>query len=178
MSSGPSPNYDRTLLAQTPALTKAQRQGGYDHILLEPNRRVKRTPELALKETSTAPEFDATNTAELRKNPDGFWSRWWRPLVGAAITLVVIGAIVGGAVGATVHKGKSGSKAEGTSTFSAVGIGTDSPESGQSIIFTAPSAPDASGGTTLSLDASVSATQPAPSPNVFVPRTAHHFSAA
>ncbi|KAJ7255109.1 hypothetical protein B0H12DRAFT_1233187 [Mycena haematopus] len=191
MSSAPAVRYDEALLAQAPELTRAQRQEGYDHVLLEPNRRATRTePDFALKESPTEPEVQvAANAAETQNAAHPLASQWWRRwklIVGAVITLVVLAAIVGGAVGGTVDKGKSKSISDtvtsgGTAeigTLSATSIGTPS-ASDQSGVSGVPSVTSTSKGPTLSLDGVAVGTQPAFSSDMFVPvRTGRHFSTA
>ncbi|KAJ7875533.1 hypothetical protein B0H14DRAFT_56188 [Mycena olivaceomarginata] len=178
MSSAPHDHdptqYDRTLLAQAPLATRAQRQQGYDHVLLEPNRRAKHlqpSPDLELKEFST----DQKATAAEAQSPR--WQSWrWKLIAGAVITLVVIAAIVGGAVGATAHKRSRSSSSDtvGVNTLSASG------QSGISIFGSgSPSATATTTsqgeGQTLSQGFVAVATQPVPSSDIFAQRTARHF---
>ncbi|KAJ6457614.1 hypothetical protein C8R45DRAFT_563400 [Mycena sanguinolenta] len=181
MSAAATAHYDHTLLAQAPELTKAQRQEGYDHVLLEPIRGAKRTESnSALKESPTEPEIQGeANAAETQNDVHTSWWRRRKLIVGAMITLLVIAAVVGGAVGGTLHKGsKSTSDTEGVGTLSAtaVSIGTLS-ASDKSSIFGTPSVASASQGP---LHDAIVATQPVPSlSDIVMPvRTARHLSTA
>lgn len=114
---------------------------------------------------------------------ESFWQRRWKPILGAVITLVVIAAVVGGAVGATAGKKKS------NQDDASVTVGTGAVSAGdQSGIFGSQSSTSATGGATLSnsLDTvavataeSVSAvTQAASSDNFLRQRTARHILTA
>jgi len=119
MSSAP---YDQSLLAQAPVATRAQLQEGYDSVLLAPNRRrIESDPALDSKE------------GERRRNvaPPPFRA-WRKPVLGLLITLVVIAAILGAALGATARKRAHTS----TGTDTAVQVGTGTPASAS--IFGAP----------------------------------------
>ncbi|KAF7344961.1 hypothetical protein MVEN_01658800 [Mycena venus] len=186
MSSAHNAEYDRTLLAQAPVATRAQRQEGYDHVLLAPNRRAKRTQsDLELNEQpSIEPKALAHAAREAQSTPvqqsASFWPRRWKPIVGVVISLVVIAAIVGGAVGATSHKKKNSSSPDdtvGVSTLSASGqsSGIFDPSS---IAAATPSASESTG-KSLSQDTVAVATQPVPASDIFTLRTVRrHLSTA
>ncbi|KAJ6542906.1 hypothetical protein B0H19DRAFT_1172395 [Mycena capillaripes] len=166
MNSPLEAHYDRSLLAQAPVATRAQLQEGYDHVLLAPNRRTKRTEsDLVLNEPSVEPKAHAAQTS----NTQSFWRRRWKAIVGVLVILVVIAAIVGGAVGATSRKKKSDADTVGTGTLSV----------GQSGIFGLPSSTTSEESTvspskTLSQDSVGIATQPIASADIFVPRSPRH----
>ncbi|KAF7373156.1 hypothetical protein MSAN_00523700 [Mycena sanguinolenta] len=176
MSAAPTAQYDQSLLAQAPVLTRAQRQEGYDHVLLEPIRGAKRTESnSALKETPTDPEVQAEAAAETQNNVHTSWWRRRKLIVGAVITLVVIAAVVGGSVGGTLHKGsKSTSDTVGIGTLSAGVTSTGTLSASESGIFGTPSVASAS---QEQLNHAV-VTRPVPSSNIFVPieTTRHLFT--
>ncbi|KAJ7222116.1 hypothetical protein GGX14DRAFT_662655 [Mycena pura] len=104
---GPHTHYDRSLAAQAPAATRAQLQEGYDTTPLAPNRRPPSRPsDLALNEVAEAEKSltrGPRNTTHVGQSISGWQRQRWR-IAGLLITLVVVGAIVGGAVGATVRR--------------------------------------------------------------------------
>ncbi|KAJ7446078.1 hypothetical protein FB451DRAFT_1292078 [Mycena latifolia] len=162
MNSVPDANYDRRLLAQAPAATRAQLQQGYDSVLLAPNRRAKTQSDLAVNEVKE-PE-----PAPRPWQP--FWTQRRKLMFGLLIMLVVITAIVGGTVGATERK------KEGPDTTD-VGTGAlSSGDASQSGIFVPPSS--TSTGASLSQDSVAIATQPVASSDLFAQVTARHFVTA
>ncbi|KAJ7500787.1 hypothetical protein B0H11DRAFT_766913 [Mycena galericulata] len=172
MSSAP---YDRTLLAQAPVATRAQLQEGYDSVLLAPNRRAKGNESDIALELKERPQ-------QRVKPVSSPWG-WRKPVLGLLIALVVIAAIVGGAVGATARK-KRTSTSDSEVTGDA-GIGTD-PLASASIFVTLP--PTASSSissvssqshvASFSPDSVAVATNPPAASDIFPQVTARHFVTA
>ncbi|KAJ7278881.1 hypothetical protein C8J57DRAFT_149762 [Mycena rebaudengoi] len=99
MSSTNGGHYDRNLLAHAPVATRAQLQEGYDTVLLEPNRAKRSQSDVALTVISKE-QAQSTPTRS-------FWQSRKRHLIGALIALVILAAILGGAVGSTAKKKKT-----------------------------------------------------------------------
>ncbi|KAJ7748636.1 hypothetical protein B0H16DRAFT_1725455 [Mycena metata] len=169
MSSPLEAHYDRSLLAQAPPATRAQRQEGYDAVLLAPNRRAERTQsDLALNETLEEPKGTAPVQTQ---SPTHFWRRRRKAVVGLLVVLVVIAAVVGGAVGATSHKKKANTDSVGISTVTA------SDESGIFGSSTAASTSQIPSASSLA-DSVAVATKPPASSDIFPQVTARHFFTA
>ncbi|KAJ7657723.1 hypothetical protein DFH06DRAFT_1197000 [Mycena polygramma] len=183
-------HYDRSLLAQAPAASRAQRQEGYDHVLLAPNRRAKRTQsDLGLNEGSQEPKVPVAPLLDAPYTKP-FWQRRWKALVAVVVVLVVIAAVVGGAVGATIRKKKpaaetvgiitastipAGQPVSSTSTTSSTNESLPSQSSGTAVA-TQPAASDSPQPTASSAEYAFVgvATETIPSTHVFVPRTPRH----
>lgn len=124
-------SYDQNLLASAPVATREEKQEGYNLDLLEAGRpRASASPP---SEPSPASEHGATlaNAAPFpARSPARAASKtpWYRTKTGAAgltiLALVIIGAIIGGAVGGTRHKHHSTSDSSSTTSSSSVSPST------------------------------------------------------
>ncbi|KAJ7163947.1 hypothetical protein C8R43DRAFT_1122905 [Mycena crocata] len=165
MSTVHGAQYDRALLAQAPPATRAQLQEGYDSVLLVPNRRAKRTEsDLALKVGSYEPKTHTDASAALPV----FWRRRWKSILGALIALVVLVAIVGGAVGAAARRRGDDARTQTAYTTETQGVGTSMLSGGtdeSGVIFGGP--PVTTTSASLSLDSVVVATEPIASSDIF-----------
>ncbi|KAJ7145618.1 hypothetical protein C8R44DRAFT_723546 [Mycena epipterygia] len=192
MGSTNDTNYDRSLLAQTPAATRAQLQEGYDSVLLAPNRRARRTDsDLALNTGAGSKEQEPQEQPAAQvysgsgaTTTTSFWRRRGGKILGVILALVAIAAVIGAAVGATSHKRSSSKDADtsdvGTGTLSSgladsasiFGFTSAGSGGGESIAATPSSA--------LSQDSVPVATQPVASSDIFnaagAQVTARHMS--
>ncbi|KAJ6458857.1 hypothetical protein C8R47DRAFT_1162761 [Mycena vitilis] len=183
-------HYDRSLLAQAPAASRAQRQEGYDHVLLAPNRRAKRTQsDLALNEGSQEPKAPVAPLLDAPQTKP-FWQRRWKALVAVVVVLVVIAGVVGGAVGATTRKKTPTTDTVGIITASMIPV-SQSVSSTSTTSSTNAASPSQSGGTAVATQPAASdspqptassaeyafvgaATEPVPSTDILVPRSPRH----
>ncbi|KAJ7648463.1 hypothetical protein B0H17DRAFT_435460 [Mycena rosella] len=161
--------YDRRLLAQAPAATRAQLQQGYDSVLLAPNRREKQAEsDLALNESVARHEKPAALSRSC-------WQGRGKAILGLLIALVVIAAIVVGAVGATARKKRSPLETADVETGAlSSGVGS---QSGIFVLPPATSSSKATASKSLSLDSVAVMTQPVAVSGVF-PQVTPHFVTA
>ncbi|CAA7263953.1 unnamed protein product [Cyclocybe aegerita] len=106
-SSAGHPEYDANLLAQTPAATKAQLQGGYNADLLNE----KTTPSPSPPSRRTTGDVEAARPTPAAAPPSPPKAPFYRTRKGiitiVVALIVVIAAVVGGAVGGTRNRSSS-----------------------------------------------------------------------
>ncbi|KZT19564.1 hypothetical protein NEOLEDRAFT_1151875 [Neolentinus lepideus HHB14362 ss-1] len=114
----PRGSYDRGLLASAPVATRADRQGGYDVDLLENDpysgRLLHSSSRLALSTPPSPAQTEQglpfkeervlTASSKARKP---FWRTGKGTTIIPIAAIVILGAVIGGAVGGTVKKHKS-----------------------------------------------------------------------
>ncbi|KAF8519330.1 hypothetical protein BU17DRAFT_90000 [Hysterangium stoloniferum] len=100
--------YDRSLLAATPAVSKAAKQESYNVDLLDQEQRPPSHPPTR-RTTDPEAQYPKESYTNLNSTlPQQTRLPWYKTrggMIGLAIlAIVVVGAVVGGAVGGSVHK--------------------------------------------------------------------------